>query len=77
MKARHKVIPDLLFGFGEALGSLFDVLLSKHKLVPAIQSFTLVGVRDKRFCGQSRGLISDIRPRVMMCHPPDCVMRAA
>ena len=77
MKARHKDTPDLLLGFGEALGGLFDVLLSKHKLVPAVQSFTLVGVRSKRFCGQSRGLISNIQPREVMGHPPDCVMRAA
>lgn len=44
MKARHKDMPDLLFGLGAALGGLLDVFLSKHELVPAIQSFTLVGV---------------------------------
>jgi len=67
----------LLLGLGETLGGFLDVLLSKHELVPATQSFSLVSVRGKRLCRQSGGFISDIRLEMMMDHPPDGVMRAA
>jgi hypothetical protein len=49
-KARHRDMPDLLLGLGEALGGLLDILLSKHKLVPAVQSSSLVVICGKRFC---------------------------
>jgi hypothetical protein len=49
-KARHRDIPDLLLGLGEALGGLLDVLLSEHIFVPAVQSSTLVVICGKRFC---------------------------
>ena len=77
MELKHKDIANSLFGFGKALRGLFYVFLSKHKLVPAVQSFALIGIRGKRFCRQSRGSISEIRLEKAMGHPPDCVMGAA
>ena len=70
-------MPNLLLGLGKALGGLLDVLLAKHKFIPAVQSFSLVGVRGKRFRRQSREFISDIRLRVITGCPPYRVMWAA